>query len=89
MKVLKFGAAWCQGCLVMKPRWAEIEKENPWLETEMYDYDEDKEIIEKYSVSQELPCFIFLDNQGSELLRLHGEVQKDKLIELINKYKNK
>jgi len=25
MKVLKFGAVWCPGCLVMRPRWAEIE----------------------------------------------------------------
>jgi len=34
MKVLKIGAVWCNGCLVMKPRWEELEKENPWLETE-------------------------------------------------------
>jgi len=89
MKVLKIGAIWCQGCLVMKPRWAEIEKENPWLKTEMYDYDDNKEIIEKYNVSKELPCFIFLSKQGDELLRLYGEVEKGKLIELINEYKDK
>ncbi len=89
MKVLKFGASWCQGCLVMKPRWAEIEKENSWLKAEMYDYDGNKDVIEKYSVSKELPCFIFLDEQGNELLRLRGEVEKEKLIEIINKYKDK
>jgi hypothetical protein len=27
MHIVKIGAAWCSGCLVMKPRWAEIEKE--------------------------------------------------------------
>ena len=28
MKVLKFGAVWCPGCLVMKPRWKEIETDS-------------------------------------------------------------
>lgn len=42
MKVLKIGAVWCNGCLVMRPRWQEIEKENPWLKTEYFDFDEDK-----------------------------------------------
>jgi len=87
MKVIKIGAAWCQGCIIMKPRWAEIEKDNPWLKTEMYDFDDDKEIIEKYNVSKELPCFIFLDEQENELIRLTGEVEKDELIRLINEYK--
>ena len=43
MKVLKFGAVWCLGCLIMKPRWTEIETENTWLETEYYDFDESLE----------------------------------------------
>jgi len=29
MKVLKFGAVWCSGCLVMNPRWRGVEEENP------------------------------------------------------------
>jgi len=45
MKVLKFGAEWCSGCIVMKPRWQEIEKIYPWLETKYYDFDIDKEQI--------------------------------------------
>ena len=50
MKVLKFGAIWCSGCLIMKPRWKEIEEANPWLNTEYYDFDQDKEIINKYKI---------------------------------------
>jgi len=42
MKVLKFGAVWCAGCIIMKPRWQEIEKENSWPEAEDYDFDENK-----------------------------------------------
>lgn len=89
MKVLKFGAAWCSGCLVMKPRWKEIEAENPWLAAEYYDYDENKEEVEKYGINEMLPTFVFLDKEGREFLRLQGEVAKDKLTEIINQNKDK
>lgn len=89
MKVLKFGAVWCSGCLIMKPRWKEIEIENPWLETEYFEYDENKEVAERYQVTNSLPVFIFLDKEGNEFLRLEGEVPKEKLVEIINQNKNK
>jgi thiol-disulfide isomerase/thioredoxin len=90
MKVVKIGATWCSGCLVMRPRWAEIEKENPWLKTEYFDFDEDPEKIKKYDLDQNrLPTFIFLDKDGKELERLNGEIEKDKLIETIDRYKDK
>ncbi len=90
MKVVKVGAVWCSGCLVMKPRWEEIEKDNPWLKAEYYDFDEDVEKIKKFNLeSGKLPTFIFFDKKGKELLRLEGEFSKKKLIEIINKYKNK
>ncbi len=90
MKVLKIGAVWCPGCLVMRPRWEKIEEENPWLETEYFDYDEHKdELNEKYGLGDDLPVFIFIDSQGNELDRLKGEPAKDKMMEMINKYKDK
>jgi len=89
MKVLKFGAVWCPGCLVMRPRWEEIEKELPWLETEYYDFDKDKDMVEKYKVNQNLPTFIFLDKEGNEILRLHGEVSKEELLKIIEENKDK
>ncbi len=89
MKVLKFGAVWCPGCLVMKPRWQEIEKENPWLKTEYYDFDVNKELVEKYQIDQNLPVFVFLDNQDNEFLRLNGEIDKKELLSLIETNKNK
>ncbi|OQA82944.1 MAG: Thioredoxin [Microgenomates group bacterium ADurb.Bin238] len=90
MKVLKFGAVWCNGCLVMRPRWEEIEKENPWLVTEYYDFDEDKEMVERYKVEMgRLPVFVFLDKRGEEILRLSGEVEKEKLVETIEQNKEK
>jgi thiol-disulfide isomerase/thioredoxin len=90
MKVLKFGAVWCSGCLVMRPRWAEIEKENPWLKTEYYDYDQDRSVATRYGiVSKKLPVFIFLDKRNQEFLRLNGEVSQKKLLELLTAYKNR
>ncbi|MEA2065476.1 MAG: thioredoxin family protein [Patescibacteria group bacterium] len=89
MKVLKFGAVWCPGCIVMKPRWEEIEKENSWLETELYDFDQDKEMVEKYQINDELPTFVFLGKNGNELTRVSGELNKKKLEEMIAENKDK
>jgi thiol-disulfide isomerase/thioredoxin len=89
MKVLKFGAVWCSGCLVMKPRWAEIEKEHPWLKTEMYDYDKDKKMVAKHKIDENLPTFIFLDKNKKEFLRLQGEPSKEELIKIILENKDR
>lgn len=90
MKVIKIGAVWCSGCLVMKSRWEEIEKKNPWLKTEYHDYDNDQEKIGKYNIKAEkLPVFLFLDKKGKVFLALSGEIPKEKLKEIILKNKNK
>ncbi|MGI6329947.1 MAG: thioredoxin family protein [Bacilli bacterium] len=89
MKILKFGAVWCPGCLVMKPRFLEIEKEYPWLHTEFYDCDEDQEMFKQWKVNDVLPVFIFLDQNNQEILRLIGEQSKKKIIDLILKNKDK
>lgn len=89
MKVLKFGAVWCPICLIMKPRWAEIEKENPWLESQYFDYDEDQEEVKKYDIGKSLPVFIFFANDGTEILRLKGEVSKKDIIKILEDNKNK
>ena len=75
------------GCLVMRPRLAQIEKENPQLKTEYYDFDKDKHIVEKYSLHKgKLPVFIFLSKTGEELERLIGEPSKKQILELVEKY---
>lgn len=89
MKVLKFGAVWCSGCLVMKPRWKKIEDENQWLKNEYYDFDTDKEMVGKYKIDNILPVFVFLDKNDNEFLRLQGEIEEEKLLEIINQNKNK
>lgn len=89
MKVLKIGAVWCNGCLVMRPRWQEIEKEHHWLKTEYYDYDKDKEMVEKYKIDKNLPTFVFFDKDDQEFLRLHSEPSKEELVKTILENKDK
>ena len=86
MQIIKIGAVWCPGCLVMNKIWNNILKDND-LDIIELDYDFDSEEVVKYDVGQVLPVIIFLDNNGLELERLIGEQKENKLIELINKYK--
>lgn len=88
MKILKFGAIWCTECLVMRPMWSEIEKLFPNLKTEYFDADENPEILESYKV-KEVPVFIFLDDNGDEILRLKGVQNKENLIQKIQEFLNK
>jgi len=89
MKVLKFGARWCLGCTIMRPRWKEIEDENSWLNTEYYDYDKDKTQIKKYNINNELPVFVFLNKSNEEIERVTGTLSKEQITKLITKHKNK
>ena len=86
MQIIKIGAVWCPGCLVMNKIWNNILKDND-LDIIELDYDMDKDEISKYNVGQVLPVIIFLDNNGVELDRLIGEQKEKKLLEIIEKYK--
>lgn len=86
MKIIKIGAIWCPGCLVMKKVWNNILK-NYELDILELDYDMDSDEVSKHNVGNVLPVVIFLDNNGVELDRLIGEQKENKLIELIEKYK--
>ena len=88
MKILKFGAIWCSGCLVMKPIWKQIEDDNPGWITEYYDVDENEELVKGYKVT-DYPCFIWLDKEGKEIRREYGEISKEKIIELCQRYEGK
>ena len=90
MKVIKIGAVWCSGCLIMKPRWEEIEKENSQLKTEYLDYDRDEKKVKKLKIeSSRLPVFIFFDKKDKEFLRFSGEISKKELEKIVLKNKSK
>jgi len=89
MRVIKIGAEWCAGCIVMRPIWKEVEEEAPWLKTEYFDYDQNQAEVEKYEVNDILPTFIFLDKENHEIMRITGERTKDEIMELIEEHKDK
>lgn len=90
MKVIKIGAAWCNACNVMRPRWNEIEKANPWLETEYIEYDDEPQRVAELQITEDVvPVFIFMDSKGNEIERHSGELTKKKIIDIITRLKDK
>lgn len=86
MKIIRFNAVWCSGCLVMKKIWKEIEKEFSNLDIVSYDYDIDEEMVEKYNIGTTIPVVIFMKDD-LELERLVGEKSKQEIIDTILKYR--
>lgn len=86
MKIIKIGAIWCPGCLVMKKVWKNILADYQDLDITELDYDMDSEEVSKYNPGKVLPVVIFLD-EDRELERLIGEQSEDTLRDRINKYR--
>lgn len=83
MKIIKFGAVWCPGCLVMRPIWKEIIEENQNLDIVEYDYDLDDDKQKEYNVGDKLPVVIMVDDEGREIKRLVGERKKEEILSFI------
>ena len=83
MKILKFSAVWCPGCLVMRPIWKSIGEEYSNLDIIEYDYEMDFDAVEKYNVKDKLPVIIMVDENDKEIKRLVGEKTKEEILEFI------
>ena len=79
MKIIKIGAVWCPGCLVMNKIWKNITKKYE-IETLNLDYDMDEDEVSKYNVGDILPVFIFYDDKDIELDRVIGEVSEKEML---------
>lgn len=71
MKLIKIGAIWCSGCLVMNKVWNKLIKEYNFS-YETFDIDMDEDEVEKYNVGEKLPVFIVMENY-KEIKRFIGE----------------
>ena len=87
MKIIKIGAIWCPGCLIMKKVWKNIFNEYPELNIIELDYDMDSVEVNKYNPGKVLPVTIFLDNNNNELTRLIGEQKESIIKDNIEKYR--
>lgn len=88
MKIIKIGAIWCPGCLVMKKVWNRIYEKFPDLDIVELDYDMDSDIVQVYNPGKVLPVVIFMDSDN-ELGRLIGEQKEDIIIQKIEEYSDK
>lgn len=86
MKIIKIGAVWCPGCLVMKKVWKSIMNDYPNLDIIDLDYDMNSNEVNIYNPGKVLPIVIFLDKNNNELERLIGEKSEDDLRRKIDKY---
>lgn len=85
MKILKFSAIWCSGCIIMKKIMKEIQEDYPNIEIESYDYDMDEDMVEKYNIGEIIPVLVFLDENENEIGRLIGEKTKKEIIKEIER----
>ena len=86
MQIIKIGAVWCPGCLVMNKIWNNI-KNNYEIDILELDYDMDSDKVASYNVGQILPVIIFVSSKGEELERLIGEEKENVIVDRIEKYR--
>lgn len=86
MRIIKIGAMWCPGCLVMKKVWKNILSDYPELNIIELDYDMDGQEVEKYNPGKVLPVAIFMNDNDQELERVIGEVKEELLRKKISEY---
>lgn len=79
MKVIKIGAVWCSGCLIMNNIWNKVIKQYSFDYLEL-DLDMDEEVVENYGTFDVLPTFIVLDGER-EITRFSGEFSFDDFID--------
>lgn len=75
MKIVRVTAMWCMSCLAMKRVWRKVLPDFPDTEIIDYDFDQDKEAIEQYSIGDILPELIVFSGDV-EVKRIIGEKSK-------------
>jgi thiol-disulfide isomerase/thioredoxin len=77
MRVIKIGAIWCGGCLIMNKVWNKLIKNYSFDYTEL-DLDMDEDEVKNYNPGDKLPIFIVFDG-NKEVERFIGEFSYDDL----------
>jgi thioredoxin 1 len=85
LKLVDFTAVWCPPCQMMKPVFAELEKELAGrVAFEAVDVDNNPERAKHYGVMS-VPTFV-LEKDGTEVGRLIGAQPKEEMKTWLNKY---
>ena len=79
MKLIKIGAIWCSGCLVMNNVISKTLK-NYTIDMIEYDLDMNEEEVAPYQPGDVLPIFIVMDGD-KEITRFVGEYSYDEFVQ--------
>jgi len=79
MKLIKIGAIWCSGCLVMNNVISKTLK-NYTIDFIEYDLDMDEEEVKPYNPGDTLPVFIVMNGE-EEVDRFVGEYSYDDFVQ--------
>ena len=80
MKLKIASALWCPACLIVHSRIKKLSKNYPELTVEFIDIDMQSEQAKKFDPVNVLPVFLLLDEDGSTIKRLTGELSNKQLI---------
>ena len=79
-KILYFSAAWCGPCRTLGPI---MESVNDQVNYEKIDVDNNSELSMKYGI-RNIPTLVLVDENGTELNRSTGVLQKQQIIDFYN-----
>jgi thioredoxin-like negative regulator of GroEL len=81
MKLIRYGASWCQPCSALKMTLSGIE--HPLVKT-MEEIDIDSNVQAAISMNiRSVPVLVLLNEEGYELRRLNGAQSKEKIMEFL------
>jgi len=79
-KILYFSAAWCGPCKMLGPIMESVGNE---VNYQKIDVDSNQELSMKYGI-RNIPTLVLVDNDGNELNRSTGVMQKQQIIDFYN-----
>lgn len=68
IKLMKFGAEWCQPCKMLKPIIEKLEQEMPEVEFVDIDIDTEQELSTKYHIRSIPTLILFKDGEPTDQL---------------------
>jgi thiol-disulfide isomerase/thioredoxin len=77
-KIIFVTAVWCPACLIMRPRYQDLARNQANWSLEELDFDENPVMIKQLNVGNTLPVAIVYEGQ-TELKRIVGEISEKEL----------
>jgi len=79
-KILYFSSTWCGPCKMLGPIMESVGNE---VNYQKIDVDSNQELSMKYGI-RNIPTLVLVDNNGNELNRSTGVMQKQQIIDFYN-----